>query len=170
MPRSRRGFQLQQFLPGNIVPSTASKPTGVVPESPLSLGSMQSPPFSAGGSQGSQFQQQMALNKQTQIQGISGPQAGTPTSMGSKFADLQKALGGISLTSGKSLGGGQTMASSLLGADAGSTDWASLFGNNSANSALIAAALKNLGITKPSGGLGATNSFSQDWMKQMGLV
>lgn len=168
MPRSRRGFQLQQFLPGGITPSSASKPTGVIPEAPQSLGSIQSPAFSAGApaqSPASQLQSgQSKLNLGGGQMLTPNPAASGPT----KFGDLQAALGSISM--GNNLMTGQkTLGSSLLGADAASTNWGDLFGYQGMNSSMISAALKNLGITAPTGGFGATPNL-QDWMKQMGLV
>lgn len=170
MPRSRRGFQLQQFLSGNIVPSTASKPTGVVPESPLSLGSMKNPAFSAGALGGTPAQQLQSGAAKLNLAGgqMLIPQASAIASP-TKFADFQKELSGISL--GKNLMTQQSvLGSSLLGTDATGTDWAKIFGYQGAGSDLISAALKKYGISKPAGGLGAVNSFSPDWLKSMGLV
>lgn len=167
MARSRRGFQLQQFLPGNIVPSTASKPTGVVPENPMSLGSMKNPAFSAG-SLGTPAQQLQSGSAKLNLAGgqMLIPQASSaPVSSGSKWTDLQKALGGINMGGLKPT----TAAGMYLGADAATTDWSKLLTQGSLNPT-IAAALKTLGISKPSGSFGTSVGFGQDWLKSMGLV
>jgi len=168
MPRSRRGFQLQQFLSGNIVPSTAAKPTGVIPEAAQGGLSMQSPPFSAGAPNVSPAKQLESGQSKLNLAGGSMLTPNPAAPGASKFGDLQKALGGVSL--GKNLMSGQNvLGSSMLGQDAIGTDWAKLFGYQGMNSSMVSAALKSLGITAPTGGFGA-NPNLQDWMKQVGLV
>ncbi len=173
MARSRRGFALQELLPGGISPSTSSKDAkGMAPSSAYTPPvASQAAPAAVNKNAIDPVLQANPLSMDAKASPIFGAPSAAPTP--TKFGSLQTALGGIGLSAGKSLGGSPSMsAGSLLGADALGTDWGKLFGYQGIGAELISAALKNLGISKPTPMLGVTpaQSYGEDWLKSMGLA
>ena len=177
MARTKRGFIMQSFLPGGIKPSSASVPAsfGQAPTAPTNMGSGSYSPAMGSASQPSKMSQSqitgaIKTQKAPQFAGnalsVDATQAPTLT----KFQQLQGSLGGIS-GAPKTLGmGTPSNLSSMLGADAGSTDWASLFGYQGYNSSALQNILKQMGISSGPNYLGGQQSYGSDWLKQMGLA